>query len=284
MPTMDPTDFRNKQNSLAKAYARESNSINDTPLRRFLVLAALKIWKTFSRQLGGVTFLPGRICVKYSSLAEASTLQFISQHTSIPVPQVYCSFIHKDQTYIVMQKIQGEMLAHGWISRTAESKAKIHSQLREMVAEMRKLPPVTCRVSNVDGGILYDGRIDGPMNFGPFENIQKFHQYLRGGLAAHETNLDDVKELIAWHDGTWNMPVFTHGDLSSLNILARGDKVVGIVDWETSGWYPDYWEYTTAKQTNPFNLFWKDEIDSFLEPLPKAQAMEEIRQRYFGDY
>lgn len=36
--------------------------------------------------------------------------------------------------------------------------------------------------------------------------------------------------------------VFTHGDLSSLNILARVDDIVGIIDWETAGWYPSYWE------------------------------------------
>jgi len=34
--------------------------------------------------------------------------------------------------------------------------------------------------------------------------------------------------------------VFTHGDLSSLNVLVRGDQIVGIIDWETAGWYPSY--------------------------------------------
>jgi len=33
---------------------------------------------------------------------------------------------------------------------------------------------------------------------------------------------------------------FTHGDLSSLSILARGDEVVAIVDWEIAGWCPSY--------------------------------------------
>ena len=37
--------------------------------------------------------------------------------------------------------------------------------------------------------------------------------------------------------------VFTHGDLSSFNIVARVDGIVGIIDWETAGWYPSYWEY-----------------------------------------
>ncbi|KAL5331421.1 hypothetical protein ACEPPN_000951 [Leptodophora sp. 'Broadleaf-Isolate-01'] len=274
-------------NVTARAQTPESKPINDTPLRRFLVLAALKLRKPFSKRYGGVLFHWGGICVKCGSLttlSEASTLQFIAQHTSIPVPRVYCSFRHKGWTYIVMERIPGEMVGRGWVSRTVASKAKIHSQLQGMVAEMRKLTPTTPMVSNVDGGVLFDGRIHGPMQFGPFESIQKFHYYLRGGVEAHAENPDGVNELIAWQDGPWDAPVFTHGDLSSLNILARGDKIAGIIDWETAGWYPAYWEYTTAMQTNPQNLFWKDEIDSFLDPMPMEQAMEKVRQRYFGDF
>ncbi len=119
-------------------------------------------------------------------------------------------------------------------------KAKIHSQLQGMVAEMRKLTPTTSRVCNVDGGILFDGRIHGPMQFGPFESIQKLHYYLGRGIEAHAKNPHGVNELIAWQDGPLDIPIFKHGDLSSLNILARADKVVGIIDWETAGWYPAY--------------------------------------------
>ncbi|OBT43651.1 hypothetical protein VE00_05218 [Pseudogymnoascus sp. WSF 3629] len=210
-------------------------------------------------------------------------MQFIRQHTSIPVPRIICSFTHKGWTYIVMERIRGDMIGRGWTSRADESKSKILSQLKEMVSDMRRIAPPNLAVSNVDGGILYDSRIYGPMRFGPFQNIQDFHKHLRGGLETHVDNPDDVSELIAWHEGPWSAPVFTHGDLSNLNILARGDEVVGIIDWETAGWYPIYWEYTTASHVNPQNLFWKEEVDRFLEPMPKELAMEEIRQKYFGD-
>jgi len=163
-------------------------------------------------------------------------MQFVSQHTSIPVPRVICSFTHKGRTYIVMERIRGDMIGRGWVFRTAESKAKILFQLKEMVAEMRKIPPPpNLAVSNVDGGMLYDGRIYGPMQFGPFKSTQDFHRYLRGGLEAKPDNLDDLSKLIAWQDRPWSATVFTHGDLSSLNVFACGDEIVGIIDWETSG-------------------------------------------------
>lgn len=62
----------------------------------------------------------------------------------------------------------------------------------------------------------------------------------------------------------------------------RGNDVVGI-DWETAGWYPSYWKYTTACQINPQNLFLINEIDRFLDPRPRELGMERTRQKYFGD-
>jgi len=56
------------------------------------------------------------------------------------------------------------------------------------------------------------------------------------------------------------------------------------VDWETAGWFPSYWEYTTACQVNPQKSFWIEEISKFLDPFPAEQAMEKIRQKDFGDF
>lgn len=37
--------------------------------------------------------------------------------------------------------------------------------------------------------------------------------------------------------------LFTHGDLSPTNIIVKEGRIVGIVDWEYAGWYPEYWEF-----------------------------------------
>ena len=42
------------------------------------------------------------------------------------------------------------------------------------------------------------------------------------------------------------------------NIIVKGGKIVAIVDWEMAGWYPEYWEYTTACFANAlFPAFWE---------------------------
>jgi aminoglycoside phosphotransferase len=229
------------------------------------------------------------LCVKYGRhvhLSEASTMQFITQHTSIPVPKVLCAFTRNGMTYIVMERIKGDMIGKGWVKRSEESKTKLLAQLAGMVREMRTLQPPQDNkfgVASVDGGSLYDCRIPGPsLRFGPFDTIQDFHRHLRMGIELDSRLSPEIQEFIKQQSKSWPL-VFTHGDLSSLNILARGDDIVGIIDWETAGWYPSYWEYTTAYQVNPQNSFWVHEIDKFLQPMPEELAMDRIRLKYFGD-
>ncbi|WEW55213.1 hypothetical protein PRK78_000642 [Emydomyces testavorans] len=266
----------------------QSYSIHNTPLYRFLVLAAVKLLKRVRPHKGRVLLVSRSLCIKYGShiqLSEASTMRYIAKHTSIPVPKVFCAFEHNGFTYILMERICGDKLGHGWVTRSEKSKATVIAQLKQMIQEMRSLSaPEGCGIMNVNGGPLYDCRLPGPsLLFGPFRTVQDFHSHLRGGI-YWDPKLDvELQELIVRHQADWPL-VFTHGDLSSLNILACGDKVVGIIDWETAGWYPAYWEYTTACYVNPQNSFWRDEIDKFLDPMPEELVMEKTRRKYFGDF
>lgn len=184
-----------------------------------------------------------------------------------------------------MERIKGEMLGKGWVNRSEESKTKVLIQLRSMILEMRELrPPKGIGISSVSGGQLYDGRLSGALYFGPFPNIQSFHRHLRTGMDFDPRLNAEIQDFIRLHDRDHWPIMFTHGDLSSMNVLVRGDDIVGIIDWETAGWYPSYWEYTTACQVNPHNSFWIKEIDNFLNPMPEDLNMERLRQKYFNDF
>ncbi|CAK7215420.1 hypothetical protein SCUCBS95973_002466 [Sporothrix curviconia] len=39
-------------------------------------------------------------------------------------------------------------------------------------------------------------------------------------------------------------PVFTHSDIAPRNIIVDDDgRILALLDWESSGWFPDWWEY-----------------------------------------
>lgn len=264
----------------------ELDTPQPTRIQRMILLLAIRLVRRFRHKRGSVLMLTNDLCVKYGSrldLVEAQNMIYIAKNTSIPVPKVYLAFKHEDCTYILMQRIHGQMLGTDWVYRPPASKLIIHVKLKALIDEMRKLSTKSNAICSVSGGSLYDPRLPTTTErFGPFMGVQEFHDYLRNGIKAHK--IEEVVTLIDLHGQQWESPIFTHGDLSSLNILARGDDVVGIIDWETAGWFPSYWEYTTACQVNPQNSFWRDEIDNFLEAMPKALAMERLRQWYFGDF
>jgi len=99
----------------------ETQPINNTPLRHFLVLAAVKLLKHIVPRHGGLIFISKKFCIKFGplrNLPEASTMRFIAQNTSIPVPKVYCAFTRKGRIYIAMERINREMLGRRWVERS----------------------------------------------------------------------------------------------------------------------------------------------------------------------
>ncbi|OAA66664.1 Protein kinase-like domain protein [Niveomyces insectorum RCEF 264] len=232
-------------------------------------------------------------------LNEGRALQIVKQNTSIPVPKVYCSFKHRGRVYILMERLPGRSLSDDWVFRSDESKAKILAQLRLMITELRRVPRPPPRdgvdnaavVSGIDGGQFYDGNLPKKRFWGPFTTVKDFHRELRGGLIHvpdeyTEERFTELRKLVALHESYVAScpPVLTHGDLSANNILADGDTVTGVIDWETAAWMPAYWEYTNAWHVNPYNPYWQEEVGKFLDEWPQELEMEKLRRKFFDQY
>jgi hypothetical protein len=63
--------------------------------------------------------------------------------------------------------------------------------------------------------------------------------------------------------------------------MVRGNQVAGIIDWEFAGWYPYYWENTSAWQAHLTAQGWEDAIVHFLGPYPEELKMAITRQRWW---
>ncbi|KAM4065193.1 phosphotransferase enzyme family protein [Hirsutella rhossiliensis] len=236
-PYVPPVDSTATQHDEAQHLA-----INNTWFRRFLTLVALETTARFYAHDGPCVPISKHLIVKSSEvvhLTEAATLSFIAAKTSIPVPRVLSSFVHRNRAYIVMERIQGLSLPEAWKTLSESDLDSIFAQLRGEHAN--------------------------------HENV-------------NEQDWEDIKGMAAKQDGPWPPPVFTHGDLNPFNILVRGDQVVGIIDWEFAGWYPYYWEYTSAWYGNRIRQSWQQTIDRFLEPCPEELKMEITRQKWWGDF
>ena len=291
-PYVPPEDHTDIQHN-----GTEHLAINNTLVRRILTRLALHTTAKFYSRDGVCVPISKHKIVKtghWVHLTEGATMKYLAENTTIPVPKVYCSFLRNNRAYIVMERIQGEELPRARKSLSKDSLEGVFVQLRQIIQELRSLtPPPGTGVESCVGASLYDSRIPrGNPRFGPFKTIQEFHFWLRRDLKPEDLkdrekdqDWHDLQEMMSLQDGPWSSLKFTHCDLNPFNILVREGKVVGIIDWEFSGWYPHYWEYTSAWFGNVIRTEWQDMLDRFLDrPCPEEFKMEEVRHKWWGEW
>ena len=202
-------------------------------------------------------------------IAEAATLRLVREKTSVPVPKILDAYVHAENNhvYIIMEYIDGRPLDEEWDSYDDSQKQNVQSQLRKYLDEIRQIPGSF--VGSVDGSECRDPLFDDvPTRCGPFESESAFHEGLIHAMREKGSRpwIDMVIRFLK------AMPshkiVLTHNDIAPRNILVRNAKVVGIVDWEFAGFYPEYWEYVKAFCWPDWQSSWITEgvIDRILEP------------------
>ncbi|KAI4945583.1 hypothetical protein J4E91_007926 [Alternaria rosae] len=239
----------------------------------------------------------------HASLIEAKNMLYVAERTSIPVPKLYAAYAYgpldRDlgdygsvyDTYIFMEFIEGEDLRKSWGKYSAAEKQTISTDLKKHMTELRSLPPANY-IGSVHGGPVTDNMLEwstssrGQLSHqyqkigssfltrhpGPFKGIEDFNNtivdtyiakskgqvgpYIRGMVNAHKHGI-----------------VFTHGDLRPDNIIVKDGRVAAIIDWEMSGWYPEYWEFAKAFYIEWFVNDWGSHLLSVLEPYYCEQLM-----------
>ncbi|KAI0890873.1 phosphotransferase enzyme family protein [Annulohypoxylon nitens] len=206
-------------------------------------------------------------------LAEAEAMKFVREHTKIPVPQVYNAYRDEESGHvrIVMEYVEGERLDHAWYKLTTEEKESIIGQLRGHFAELRKISGSF--IGSVDGSPCEDPYFShDPGAYGPYSNEEAFN---RGLVKSWTTDRGDEWTLKLCEMLCATMKdhkiVLTHNDFDPRNILVRGPEVVAVLDWEQSGFYPEYWEHCRALWRPTWDSGWMREklVDRVLEPYYK---------------
>jgi len=249
---------------------------------------------------GRVVGVGDHFIVKYGAfvnLQEGETMLFLKQSTTVPVPRIYALYQRPGPdkhtySYIVMERIRGPTLASVWSKMGQAAKEAVSSNLRLVFEEMRRLKSPGGYCSFGRRGLL-DGLFESedhskPFN-GPFDTESDLNEamvarYVKEGLSIYKAEHFSraFKDVFQNH-----APVFTHADFQRKNIMFRNpltttengqvqwgttDLELVIIDWEFSGWYPSYWEYSRA-------LFgcgaWRDNWSYWIE-----RTLELFRSEY----
>ncbi|KAL3481747.1 kinase-like protein [Aspergillus californicus] len=224
-------------------------------------------------------------CGAHVRLIEAKSMLFVAQNTkSLPVPKIFAYYtygpIQRDvddygslyDTYIFMSYVEGETLEEAWEGYDQPTKDHVTSQLKEYFSELRSIK-TSNYIGSVDCGPVNDPMLEGHDNKDPFDSEAAFNTALVDAYQAKVPKLNIKAYLSGMLSDKTHCIVFTHGDLRLRNIMVHNGSVSGIVDWEFSGWYPEYWEFARALFIWRWQHDWSDALVQVLQPYYTEYAV-----------
>ncbi|KAJ3496897.1 hypothetical protein NLG97_g2317 [Lecanicillium saksenae] len=169
-------------------------------------------------------------------LAERRNLELVAQKTGVPVPHVYEYYTTSGFEHLVMEKMPGVTLESAWPTLSDRDREDIADQVARLVGQYRCLQSTSIDAALLNREALRPG----------LRNSFDFTmERMKGYTWCHNAVVYIRLRCEALH----NSPnVFTHGDLDWSNIMVLDKQVCGIIDMESSGFFPPYWEWLSVKK------------------------------------
>lgn len=122
-------------------------------------------------------------------------------------------------------------------------------------------------------GQILDTRVYDTYTAPSCKGENEFNDYLMTSLIPNTPPA--IRRAFSRRLQTSHRVVFTHADLAPRNIIVRDGKIVGLLDWEDAGWYPEYWEYVKFFQRAGADLgdWWRYADDIFPETRGRARRL-----------
>lgn len=206
-------------------------------------------------------------------------MDYVRAHTSVPVPEVL--EVHygndaNDDSWIIMQKLPGVQLDAAWPDMDDEVKKEATRQLKSHLNQLHQLrPPTDGWIGAVSRGPAFDHRLsNNKSTCGPFASVAEFHDFLAAPVRLcprpewfekFRSQLDDI---YGAH--------FAHADLSWENILvdpATGN-VIGVLDWEMAGVWPEWWEFRKALYGLRYKSWWMELVGEIMTDYSKEADVD----------
>jgi len=181
---------------------------------------------------------------------EYQALLLVDRHTSVPTYKVIGIYNRPEGKLVEYEAVQGKPLDTKWPSMSQQQKRKVIFDLGRFVEQLRKMqPPKHFVIGDATLGSALDHRF-GSGRIGPFYTLDAFHDFVRRG---HPVEDFVEKEVQYTHKRASSYELkFTHANLCPQNILVDdAGKPCALIGWESSGWYPEYWEYTQMHSGTP---------------------------------
>ncbi|OAG45446.1 hypothetical protein AYO21_00080 [Fonsecaea monophora] len=186
---------------------------------------------------------------------EYMTWKFLKEQPGLNIPLVEEMIpLSKPQDplqFTLVSRAQGKMLSSVWAKLSPEQKAGYRDQMVTILKQLRQF--TAPYPQKVNGDKLHDALIaacpgcDPPSCFKvgrtDEEWLEDISETVRGGLSYIWRTKDEkvIEEKLQKLEDDFPRGgpyVLTHGDLALCNIMVKDDKIIAIIDWEKSGYFP----------------------------------------------
>lgn len=217
----------------------------------------------------------------YPVTDELQLLEWLTKHTTIPVPSVRSQGwdAQRYQHFATFDKPRGMPLADCWEDLSDEAQTRTIEQLRSMMKQLRavsetRLPNHGTRDAFLD---RRDGVVAGPYTTQAdfldalSTRIEAIGSIYNPGPTRKAMRFIEAMELMS----TDRRMVLTHGNLSPENVwVDEMGEVTAVMDWSQAGYAPVFWEYVKACLGDDDSEVHIDGLyDEILEPWPLHLAV-----------
>ena len=228
----------------------------------------------YSASNRGVWSVGNRIVIKERGVKppclEARNIRFLEKNTTIPIPKIVTEWSEGNRYFMVNERLGSESLESAWPKMSSDERHRVAKQTADYLGQLRALQ--SPRIESVDGGpayssFLFPGDYGAP--YGPLSTDEElWAEFAKGLEKVPEKAVRRLQK---------QMPVstpytFTHGDLAIVNVTVENGNFVGIIDWESSGYLPVWWEFTAAGiGLSDDDTDWKAMLRSYMPDFTKAR-------------
>ncbi|KAJ5562995.1 phosphotransferase enzyme family protein [Penicillium sp. DV-2018c] len=260
------------------------------------------LWETIASKVVAVN---DDVVVKYGGNIhdwEGQALVYLERYVpEVPAPRLYAMYYDSKQLFLIMQRIPGVQLNTIWPSLAQSEKDDIITKLKQIFDAMRKAEcPWPDFFGSLDGGAvhhyLFYSHKPGDAEFlGPFSGEPAFVAGLVGNYRAMVECNEHPDYKVRFYEKYFprvlqgHRPTLTHGDAQQKNIMVventtrpndqggRSFDVV-LVDWENSGWFPEFWEFFCASDRFIFRWDedWAWRAQEFMQVWPAETATMQL--------
>ncbi|KAH8910486.1 hypothetical protein BR93DRAFT_923192 [Coniochaeta sp. PMI_546] len=187
---------------------------------------------------------------------EERAMRLINEYApDVPIPKIYMTSYRKGNGPIgygelYMSPLPGVTLHSVWAGFDDATKLRICQDVWSLIAQIRAVPRpehlCTGMYSTADGSPCLDPLVGSYSDIAPpsFDDQtlrdRIYERYVANNGLSYKDPFD-LRDILPRSD----ISVFTHGDIGPRNIMVdETGHISGLLDWESSGWFPDYWEMT----------------------------------------